>query len=78
MLYPNNCITFADYIVLVLYHAQKGYYSSAQIDIGSQGDFFTCFEKSHFSPIISSRMNEGKHLKLPGHVELDAVHILTQ
>ena len=38
---PNQCITFADFMNLVLYHPQQGYYSSGQVNIGSQGDFFT-------------------------------------
>jgi SAM-dependent MidA family methyltransferase len=33
-------ITFAQYMALVLYHQQYGYYT-AQVSIGSQGDFFT-------------------------------------
>lgn len=38
---PHQCITFADYMNLVLYHPQQGYYSSGHVNIGSQGDFFT-------------------------------------
>jgi SAM-dependent MidA family methyltransferase len=34
-------ITFADYMNLVLYHPQYGYYSSGTVAIGSRGDFFT-------------------------------------
>ena len=34
-------ITFADYMNLVLYHPQYGYYSSGTVTIGSKGDFFT-------------------------------------
>lgn len=34
-------ITFAEYMDLVLYHSQYGYYSSGTVGIGSQGDFFT-------------------------------------
>ena len=34
-------ITFAEYLDLVLYHSQYGYYSSGTVAIGAQGDFFT-------------------------------------
>lgn len=34
-------ITFADYMNLVLYHPQYGYYASGAAKIGYQGDFFT-------------------------------------
>lgn len=38
---PQQRITFADYMNLALYHPEKGYYSGGNIEIGSQGDFFT-------------------------------------
>lgn len=38
---PRNCLTFADYFNLVLYHPQYGYYSSNATQIGKEGDFFT-------------------------------------
>ena len=38
---PQKRITFADYMDLVLYHPQYGYYSSGTVQIGSQGDFIT-------------------------------------
>jgi len=38
---PEQKITFADYMDLVLYHPQQGYYTSGQVDIGKAGDFFT-------------------------------------
>ncbi|NES82150.1 MAG: class I SAM-dependent methyltransferase [Moorea sp. SIO2B7] len=38
---PQQRITFAEYMNLVLYHPQFGYYSSGTVEIGSQGDFFT-------------------------------------
>ncbi|AFZ44634.1 protein of unknown function DUF185 [Halothece sp. PCC 7418] len=38
---PEQKITFADYMDLVLYHPQEGYYTSGQVDIGKAGDFFT-------------------------------------
>ena len=34
-------ITFAEYMDLVLYDSQFGYYGSGKVQIGSQGDFFT-------------------------------------
>lgn len=56
---PNNCITFADYMDLVLYHPKKGYYSSAQIDIGSQGDFFTSSSLgSDFGELLAEQFKE--------------------
>ncbi len=38
---PQKRITFAEYMDLVLYHPHYGYYSSGNVQIGSQGDFFT-------------------------------------
>ncbi len=38
---PNQRITFAEYMSLVLYHQQYGYYNSGAVSIGSKGDFFT-------------------------------------
>lgn len=38
---PQQKIAFAEYMDLVLYHPQYGYYSSGAVKIGSQGDFFT-------------------------------------
>ena len=37
----ENRITFAEYMDLVLYHPQYGYYSSGIVEIGAEGDFFT-------------------------------------
>jgi SAM-dependent MidA family methyltransferase len=34
-------ITFAEYMDWVLYHPQYGYYSSGNVEIGSEGDFYT-------------------------------------
>lgn len=34
-------ITFAEYMDLVLYHPQQGYYNAHDINIGKSGDFFT-------------------------------------
>jgi SAM-dependent MidA family methyltransferase len=38
---PQQRITFAEYMDLVLYNQEYGYYSSGIEQIGSQGDFFT-------------------------------------
>ena len=38
---PKSQLTFAEYMDLVLYHSEYGYYSSGAVGIGSQGDFFT-------------------------------------
>ena len=38
---PQQRITFAQYMDLALYHPQYGYYSSGQVAIGAEGDFFT-------------------------------------
>jgi SAM-dependent MidA family methyltransferase len=36
-----GCISFAEYMDLVLYHPDRGYYSSGVVEIGAAGDFFT-------------------------------------
>ncbi len=38
---PQRRITFAEYMELVLYHPEQGYYATNQVNIGEQGDFFT-------------------------------------
>ncbi len=38
---PHRRITFAEYMDLVLYHRQQGYYATNQVNIGVRGDFFT-------------------------------------
>jgi SAM-dependent MidA family methyltransferase len=38
---PQQRITFAEYMDLVLYHPEQGYYSTGAVNIGSEGDFFT-------------------------------------
>jgi SAM-dependent MidA family methyltransferase len=38
---PNQQITFAEYMDLVLYHPEQGYYATGKVNIGSEGDFFT-------------------------------------
>ena len=37
----NQRITFAEYMDLVLYHPQHGYYATKAVTMGRQGDFFT-------------------------------------
>ncbi len=37
----QSLITFSEYMDLILYHPQYGYYSSGIVDIGKKGDFFT-------------------------------------
>ncbi len=37
----NQRITFAEYMALVLYHPEHGYYATKAVNIGRQGDFFT-------------------------------------
>lgn len=38
---PQHRITFAEYMELVLYHPQHGYYATNAVNIGAQGDYFT-------------------------------------
>lgn len=38
---PTRRITFAEYMDLVLYHPEHGYYATNAVNIGPQGDFFT-------------------------------------
>lgn len=38
---PNRRISFAEYMNLVLYHPEQGYYATGAVNIGSEGDFFT-------------------------------------
>jgi SAM-dependent MidA family methyltransferase len=38
---PQQRITFAEYMDLVLYHHQNGYYSTQAVNLGKKGDFFT-------------------------------------
>ncbi len=38
---PKSQLTFAEYMDVVLYDPQYGYYSSGAVEIGSEGDFFT-------------------------------------
>jgi SAM-dependent MidA family methyltransferase len=55
----NKCITFADYMNLVLYHPQQGYYSSGKVNIGSEGDFFTASSLgSYFGELLAEQFIE--------------------
>lgn len=38
---PHQRITFAEYMDLVLYHPDQGYYATGAVNIGAGGDFFT-------------------------------------
>jgi SAM-dependent MidA family methyltransferase len=38
---PQQRITFAKYMDMVLYHPQDGYYSTQAVNLGKKGDFFT-------------------------------------
>lgn len=38
---PQQQITFAEYMELVLYHPTHGYYATDAVNLGAQGDFFT-------------------------------------
>jgi len=39
--HPEKRITFSEFMDLALYHSDYGYYSSGQVSIGADGDFFT-------------------------------------
>lgn len=55
----DQCITFADYMDLVLYHPVKGYYGSERRKIGSQGDFFTSSSLgSDFGELLAEQFRE--------------------
>ncbi|NMG20684.1 class I SAM-dependent methyltransferase [Brasilonema bromeliae] len=38
---PQKRITFAEYMDMVLYHPETGYYSTKALKLGKEGDFFT-------------------------------------
>ncbi len=38
---PERRITFAEYMDMVLYHPEHGYYSTKAVNLGNLGDFFT-------------------------------------
>ncbi|MDJ0657883.1 MAG: class I SAM-dependent methyltransferase [Crocosphaera sp.] len=56
---PDHRITFADYMDLVLYHPEQGYYSSGKVNIGSQGDFFTSSSLgADFGELLAKQLKE--------------------
>ena len=56
---PKSQLTFAEYMDLVLYHAQYGYYSSGAVGIGAQGDFFTAVSLGKdFGELLASQLFE--------------------
>ena len=56
---PKKQITFAEYMDLVLYHPQYGYYSSGTVKIGSQGDFFTSSSLGkYFGELLAEQLVE--------------------
>ncbi|ACB52288.1 DUF185-containing protein [Crocosphaera subtropica ATCC 51142] len=55
----HHRITFADYMDLVLYHPEQGYYSSGKVNIGSEGDFFTASSLgSDFGELLAEQFRE--------------------
>ncbi|MGK7895255.1 MAG: class I SAM-dependent methyltransferase, partial [Xenococcus sp. (in: cyanobacteria)] len=56
---PKSQLTFAEYMDLVLYHSEYGYYSSGAVGIGSQGDFFTAVSLGKdFGELLASQLFE--------------------
>jgi SAM-dependent MidA family methyltransferase len=52
-------ITFAEYMELVLYHHQYGYYSSGMAEMGSKGDYFTSVSLGQdFGELLASQFVE--------------------
>ena len=52
-------ITFAEYMNLVLYHPQYGYYSSGAVGIGAKGDYFTSVSLGQdFGELLASQFAE--------------------
>lgn len=56
---PKHHLTFAEYMDLVLYHPQHGYYSSGTAKIGRKGDFFTSSSLgSDFGELVAEQFFE--------------------
>jgi SAM-dependent MidA family methyltransferase len=56
---PAKRITFAEYMELVLYHQQYGYYNSGVVSIGAKGDFFTSASLGKdFGELIAVQLQE--------------------
>lgn len=59
---PQQRITFADFMDVVLYHPQHGYYSRPQTAIGLEGDFLTSPHLARdFSELIGDQWAEWWH-----------------
>lgn len=56
---PTQKIPFSQYMDLVLYHPQQGYYSSGVVEIGKEGDFFTASSLgSDFGELLAKQFVE--------------------
>ena len=56
---PEQRITFAEYMDLVLYHPQYGYYNSDRLKIGAKGDFFTSSSLGeYFGELLAEQLIE--------------------
>jgi SAM-dependent MidA family methyltransferase len=56
---PEQKITFAEYMELVLYHPEYGYYTSGKVEIGAEGDFFTSSSLgSDFGELLAEQLWE--------------------
>jgi SAM-dependent MidA family methyltransferase len=52
-------ITFAEFMALALYHPDYGYYSSGQVAIGAEGDFFTASSLgADFGELLAEQLAE--------------------
>ncbi|MFM7571920.1 MAG: class I SAM-dependent methyltransferase [Snowella sp.] len=52
-------ITFAEFMALALYHPDDGYYSSGQVAIGAEGDFFTASSLgADFGELLAEQLAE--------------------
>ncbi len=59
---PKSRLTFAEYMDLVLYDPQYGYYSSGVMGIGAQGDFFTAVSLGKdFGELLASQFVQMWH-----------------
>ncbi|HIK29225.1 MAG: class I SAM-dependent methyltransferase [Oscillatoriaceae bacterium SKW80] len=56
---PHQRITFAEYMDLVLYHPEHGYYATNQVNIGEQGDFVTApYLAADFGELLAEQFVE--------------------